>query len=437
MKKLYTILLSIALLPISVMAQLINANFEQGLLGWISPCAEQATLSTDAPPNGGQYSLQIRARTGGEGSCIEPDGGPSFLTNFAYQLLPMAVAGDQITFTATTKLLVEVPDAFGHGIRCDFLAVLADGSMTQLTNMMTDLGIHTTWQSSTIPYTVPVLPAGATLAVALSGYFMTNGQGYALFDNLMTSITGTGAVLNAKVWLEGPYAAAQGLMRDDLRAAGYIPSTDPYPNNPIAGSIAPGALSVTGPNAIVDWLRIELRHTLSTTGWQIRVNGLLQRDGDIVALDGVSPVSFPVKAGNYQLVVRHRNHLTIMTEQAVSISSTSPLVDLRSTSTALNVRPAPFNDLPARVVGNQQFMWQGNTNTDLEVAYTGVLNDRDGVLGAVGGSVPTNTITGYHFTDVNMDGVVKYIGPNNDRDPLLQTIGGVTPTAVRRAQVPY
>lgn len=303
--------------------------------------------------------------------------------------------------------------------------------------MMTNLGIHTTWQSSTIPYTVPVLPAGATLAVALSGYFMTNGQGYALFDNLMTSITGTGAVLNAKVWLEGPYAAAQGLMRDDLRAAGYIPSTDPYPNNPIAGSIAPGALSVTGPNAIVDWLRIELRHTLSTTGWQIRVNGLLQRDGDIVALDGVSPVSFPVKAGNYQLVVRHRNHLTIMTEQAVSISSTSPLVDLRSTSTALNVRPAPFNDLPARVVGNQQFMWQGNTNTDLEVAYTGVLNDRDGILGAVGGSVPTNTITGYHFTDVNMDGVVKYIGPNNDRDPLLQTIGGSVPTAVRRAQVPY
>ena len=356
MKKMISMAFGLALLPVGATAQLVNANFEQGLLGWISPCAEQATLSTDAPPNGGQYSLQIRARTGGEGSCIEPDGDPSFLTHFAYQPLPMALAGDQLTFTATTKLLIDVPDQFGQGIRCDFIAIMADGSMAQLTHLMTDLGINSEWQSSTIQFTVPVLPAGATLAVALSGYFMSNGLGYALFDNLTTSITGTGAILNAKVWLGGPYVPTQGLMRDDLRANGYIPSTDPYPNNPIPGSIAAAALSVTGPNAIVDWLRIELRHTVSTTGWQIRVNALLQRDGDIVGLDGVSPVSFPVKAGNYQLVVRHRTHLPIMSEQALPISSASPLVDLRTTSTALNVRPMPFPDLPARAVGNQQCM---------------------------------------------------------------------------------
>lgn len=416
-------------------AQLTNPNFEQGLTGWISPCSEQAILSTDVPVHGGQYSMQIRARTGGQGSCIEPDGGPSFLTNFAYQLLPMAVAGDQITVTATTKLLVEVPDAFGRGIRCDFLAVLGDGSMMQLTNMMSDLGAHTAWQSSVAQYTVPALPAGATLAVAFSGYFMSNGQGYALFDNLMTSITGTGAVLNAKAWLAGPHDAAQGLMRDDLRVAGYIPSTDPFAVNPIPGSLSAGALSASGPNAIVDWLRIELRHTLPGVGWLIRVNGLLQRDGDIVALDGVSPLSFPVKAGNYLLMVRHRNHLSIMTQQAVTISSASPLVDLRSTATALHTLPAPHTDLPAKVVGNQQFMWPGNVAYDLEVAYTGLGNDRDPILGAVGGSVPTNTITGYHETDVNLDGVVKYIGTNNDRDIILQTVGGSVPTAVRRAQV--
>jgi hypothetical protein len=38
--------------------------------------------------------------------------------------------------------------------------------------------------------------------------------------------------------------------------------------------------------------------------------GLIQRDGDIVDLDGVSPLTFTGGAsGNYYVTVRHRNHL--------------------------------------------------------------------------------------------------------------------------------
>jgi hypothetical protein len=35
-----------------------------------------------------------------------------------------------------------------------------------------------------------------------------------------------------------------------------------------------------------------------------------------------------------------------------------------------------------------------------------------------------------------MDGVVKYVGPNKDRDIILQALGGTVPTAVRVQQVP-
>ncbi|MBK9597233.1 MAG: hypothetical protein IPO60_02620 [Flavobacteriales bacterium] len=57
-------------------------------------------------------------------------------------------------------------------------------------------------------------------------------------------------------------------------------------------------------------------------------------------------------------------------------------------------------------------------------------------LSSIGSSIPTNTITGYHMEDVNMDGVVKYVGSANDRDPILFAIGGTVPTDTRPEQLP-
>ena len=75
-------------------------------------------------------------------------------------------------------------------------------------------------------------------------------------------------------------------------------------------------------------------------------------------------------------------------------------------------------------------------NHDGQLKYTGVANDRDPILVAIGGTTPNNTITGYRSQDVNMDGTVKYTGANNDRDPVLVNIGGTTPNNVRQAQLP-
>jgi hypothetical protein len=75
-------------------------------------------------------------------------------------------------------------------------------------------------------------------------------------------------------------------------------------------------------------------------------------------------------------------------------------------------------------------------NGDGVIRYSGATNDRDAVLSAVGGTIPTNTVGGYRAEDVNLDGVVRYVGAGNDRDPILFTIGGSVPTAVRLVQVP-
>jgi hypothetical protein len=81
-------------------------------------------------------------------------------------------------------------------------------------------------------------------------------------------------------------------------------------------------------------------------------------------------------------------------------------------------------------------LWRGDVNGDGSVKYTGAGNDRDPILEAIGGSVPTNTTTAYSANDVNLDGTVKYTGANNDRDPVLVTVGGVVPTAVRAQPLP-
>jgi hypothetical protein len=71
------------------------------------------------------------------------------------------------------------------------------------------------------------------------------------------------------------------------------------------------------------------------------------------------------------------------------------------------------------------------------VKYSGVNNDRDPVLVAIGGSVPTNVVSGvYSPLDINLDGQLRYAGANNDRDIILQTIGGTVPTAVKVQQLP-
>ncbi|MBK8338859.1 MAG: hypothetical protein IPK99_02065 [Flavobacteriales bacterium] len=73
---------------------------------------------------------------------------------------------------------------------------------------------------------------------------------------------------------------------------------------------------------------------------------------------------------------------------------------------------------------------------DASLKYAGGSNDRDPILVAIGGVVPTATVNGYLPTDVTLDGVVKYAGSNNDRDPILINIGGAVPTSTRAQQLP-
>ena len=83
-------------------------------------------------------------------------------------------------------------------------------------------------------------------------------------------------------------------------------------------------LAVTGNDAIVDWVFIELRDKTAAGTVVATRAALLQRDGDIVSpSDGISPIAFSNNIpGNYFISIRHRNHLGVMSKNKIFLSST-------------------------------------------------------------------------------------------------------------------
>jgi hypothetical protein len=281
------------------------------------------------------------------------------------------------------------------------------------------------------------LPAGCWYD--MSGTLLSGPQTVAAYaSKIIYNVPGTGCsvvaatTVGAKVLLGGPLNWSTGLMRDNLRQANLIPNAEPYTAlgftmENSGATLTSSLLTATGAQAIVDWVLIELRNSDGTTVAGRRA-ALLRANGDVISTAGDVQIPFTTNPVGKKLVIRHRNHLAAMTTTA--ITANAQVVDLTSAATAL------YGTLPMKLGGAYRALWPGDVNTDGSVAYTGTANDRDQVLGSIGGSVATNTVAGYTRSDVNLDGVAKYTGTDNDRDLVLNTIGGTVPTTTRMAQLP-
>lgn len=266
-----------------------------------------------------------------------------------------------------------------------------------------------------------------------------DGDPTTVFDSYNATCTCVGGAVDvaARIFLDGPFNGTT--MNDGLRAAGLIPLTEPYtamgflPGDPGGGEqVAPSVLGTTGPNAIVDWVMLALRHVEPP---YLRKNirmALLQRDGDVVDLDGTSPVRFSQLPGSFLLEVRHRNHLGIMTAVPMAEVPTGTLltVDFTATSTAC------YGTNARKQSGSTMLLWAGNTVNNGVLSYTGSGNDRDKILVAVGSTSPNSTFIGYRVEDVNLNGTISYTGSFNDRDPILVNVGSTTANSVRIEQLP-
>ncbi|HMU45161.1 MAG TPA: hypothetical protein PKC72_02280 [Chitinophagaceae bacterium] len=278
-------------------------------------------------------------------------------------------------------------------------------------------------------------------------------------------------LVGARTFLQGAYVSSTGLMADNgLRTLPFgsssstanFPSTDPYRVAPynsnfshvsndvtetIPYSSVLGAQAAADDN-IVDWVFLQLRNLNASPGnfvLQTR-SALIQRDGDIVDVDGVSPVTFNnILSDNYIITVRHRNHLGIsfnqassklVTEQKSSAYTPSRVFDLRTalSSQLYGTSGAAYTTLTHPTLGTVNVMWGGDASGNAIVRYQGSNgptgpNDRLVLLQSLGG-VESNVFTGYYRGDLNMNKIMRYQGSNgptgpNDRLVLLQMIGNV------------
>ncbi len=236
--------------------------------------------------------------------------------------------------------------------------------------------------------------------------------------------------LQVRALLQGAYNGTAKTMSDELRVKGLLPSSQPYNIGQIkyAGKeVANSSLfAVTGANAPVDWLLVELRSATSPTTIKAQQAVLLQRDGDVMdAITGDTQLVFGgVPSGNYYVSVRHRNHLGVMTAQTVSLSPAPvAMVDFTKSSTTTFGQEARLLNADGTAL-----LWAGNANTDNRAIANGPSNDTGFILSDVllakdNTSVSTNfRLNGYQTTDINMDGITIFAGPANDVNLLLGNI---------------
>ncbi|WP_430408496.1 leucine-rich repeat domain-containing protein [Kordia sp.] len=233
--------------------------------------------------------------------------------------------------------------------------------------------------------------------------------------------------LEAKIFLQGAYInpnPGEGmLMRDDLRVAGMLPITSPYSDGVTCNA---SVFAVTGNDAIVDWIWVELRDKTDNTIVVDSQSALVQRDGDIVGVDGFSPLAFNQSINNYHVVIKHRSHLGVMNENSIPLRTTATTIDFTNAANQITYGTNAQSDLG--ISNDFLGMWTGNTNGDGIIQYLGTDPDTPSILSIVLNDAgnflnfPTYSVTGYTEIDVDMNGNVQYTGVLPDTPIILQNV---------------
>lgn len=209
----------------------------------------------------------------------------------------------------------------------------------------------------------------------------------------------TNALLAVNLLLEGAYSGA-GLMNDDLRSGGLVPTNEPYASlgfmhEGFGGneSTASSTLSLTGNDAITDWVLVEVRAGNNHSDILATKSALLQKDGDIVDVDGSSDLSIPgIGAGNYYVAIKHRNHLGVLTANPIALSHSSTSYDF--TSSAINAFGGTngIQDLGGGYFG----LFSGDYDVNEQIQNIDITN-----------LLPTLGNSGYQQGDLDMNGQVQ------------------------------
>ena len=196
----------------------------------------------------------------------------------------------------------------------------------------------------------------------------------------------------AKLFLQGPYDTGTHQMTTTLGpgSGNVIPLTAPYADD--------ARTSAAVPSTAADWVLVQLRSSAGGDAVGSR-SCFLRSDGMLTADDGTTTqIRIPAAPGDYYLVIRHRNHLSVMTATAVTgltWGSTASVYD--------------FTTGTGRYYGSEAVLLE----TGIFGLYTGDCNQDGGVTVTDNNQIMTErNDEGYLSSDLNMDQNVT-IADNN------------------------
>ena len=248
-------------------------------------------------------------------------------------------------------------------------------------------------------------------------------------------------LVSLKVFLQGAFNTGTGVMTDNLRLLNVIPTTEPYSaianyltvalrgsgGGETAASSLIGSAAPAGNSAIVDWVLVQL-HNGSTGAVVSQRAALIQRSGNIVETDGISPVNMAGNvAGNYYISIKHRNHLGARSTNVLALTKTvNTNYDFTTAQSQAFIGTVTTNNAMATLTPTVFGLWGGNANSDAFTRKTGSAgtNDYSVLINVIGTSSPGPTGV-YRAADLNLDGNVRKTGSatTNDYSRLVNFLG--------------
>ncbi len=204
-----------------------------------------------------------------------------------------------------------------------------------------------------------------------------------------------GVGVKVKIYLQGPFDILNGDMNTTIN--GIIPQASPYPTDSRTAS--------NKPSTAVDWVLVELRDQTTPSTVIASRSAYLNSDGNLIddyAAQGRG-IGIAAPPGDYYVVLKHRNHLAIMTQNIQTAltwgtASTSLAYDF-TTGQSQAYGTNPMINLGGGIYG----LYAGDSNNDGQITAldfnTWNVNTKAGQ-------------TGYVADDMNLDGQVTALDFN-------------------------
>lgn len=317
-------------------------------------------------------------------------------TDLTVTMLPLSAGGDPTQTEREVKRKYIFAQTGGSGFTADVRFPYIEASELNTNN-----------ETNLVPWTLTGAEWNAKLSAvtrdAANDYISTTGipasdltQEWKLADPVYT--------FNVTANLRGPWNGSTA-MNTSLLSAGIIPLSQPYNVTPFNYTGSESVASI--PANVVDWVLIEHRKPITGLPTDALIStitgreaGFLLSNGTVVELDGVTPISIPItKQGTSFIVIRHRNHLGILSNSIASNATGTFTNDF--TVLANSYKPIGSPSDPVVLLagaGSKYGLWAGDATKNGAI--------QAGDITAIKAAIAI-LATGYQFTDVTLNGAIQ------------------------------